>query len=240
MTEWLVRLQGEKLDLDGASCHFRSAELKVTYKDGSYYLASTNFNSMTNPSEVLKRAKRVLKATNGILKVLVGNDRPVTADGTLRRVGEGGEQEMHVHLAAATATARGQVHAAGVVIKPDGTTESSGQHPTQAESWMAIARQDDWVAFAFSLFVEPKWYRLSNIMDIIEDDVGGRPALKETGWVPKSRITLFHWTANNKEALGEDARHANKREPPKRPMSLPEAEDLIRTLFKKWLETKVE
>ncbi len=46
MKAWLVRLTGEQLDLSDLARLLRSPELNVTEEDGTYYLRSTDFNSL--------------------------------------------------------------------------------------------------------------------------------------------------------------------------------------------------
>ncbi len=57
----------------------------------------------------------------------------------------------------------------------------------------------------------------------------------------KDKISQFTHTANSQSALGDDARHGvDRNDPPKEPMSLSEADALIRNLLQKWLQWKCE
>jgi len=238
MREWLVRLEGERLDLEEASFHFRTADWEVRQEDDGYYLASADFTSMTESGAVLKRGKQLLKVMNGILKLQCWNYQPVAAHGSVVRVDEAGNRNQYIHVAGA-ATARARVRAAAVVVKPNGTTELPLQQPTQAASWMAMARRDDKVGSALGLFAEPTLVKLSNILDAIERDVGGERALVDKRWVAQGEIERFTATVNCMEAAGDDARHGPRGfKAPKRPMSLREAQDLFGALLNKWLETK--
>jgi len=237
MREWLVRLQGERLDLEEASLHFRTADSEVRQEDGGYYLTSADFTSMTESSAVLKRGKELLKVINGILRLLVRNHQPVAADGLVVGVDEAGSRNQYIHVAG-TLAVRGRLHAAAAVVKSDGTTELPAQHPTQAASWMAMARRDDDVGWALGLFAQPTLGKLYNILDVISEDVGGEKALMGTGWVSKGEIKRFKRTVDCRKAAGDEARHGKTCEPPKRPMSLREAQDLFGALLNKWLETK--
>ncbi len=74
---------------------------------------------------------------------------------------------------------------------------------------------------------------------MIEGDVGGQHELEKKDWVPRDKLDLFGRTANSPEAVGDAARHGRQSgEPPKEPMELYEAQALIKTLVKKWLESK--
>jgi hypothetical protein len=59
------------------------------------------------------------------------------------------------------------------------------------------------------------------------------------GWVPKDRVKLFTQTANSPDAIGNEARHAEtKFDPPKKPMSLVEAGEVVDALLSGWLASK--
>lgn len=220
MTDWLVRLQGQREDLAEASACFCTAELEVRDEEGIYYLAASEFSSMTDSSEVLKRAKELLKVMNGILKLGARNYHSVTAAGDVLRIGEDGKRHRYIY---ASGSLGGRKH-----------------DPAQARSWFAKAAQDDKVGWALGLFAEPTLVKLYNILDIIRDDVGGEKALMDTGWAAEREIERFKRTVNAREAAGDDARHGKNFKPPKRPMSRREAEDLFRPILNKWLHTKGE
>jgi hypothetical protein len=238
VTEWLVRLQGEKLDLEEASIHFRTADLEVRREDDDHYLACTEFSCMTESSEVLKRAVELLKVMNGTLRLTAANHQPVTADGIVVRVDEAGKRDLYVHAAAA-ATVRAQVHAAAVVVGSDRAMESPAEHATQTATWMAIARRDDEVAYVLGLFARPTLVKLFNVLEAIRGDVGGEKTLEDTGWAAKGEIERFTQTVNIREAAGDEARHGKRGfEAPKKPMSLREAQNLFGAIIKRWLQTK--
>jgi hypothetical protein len=251
MTEWLVRLQGEKLDLEEASSHFRGADLEVRQEDGGYYLASTDLRSMTESGEVLKRGKELLKVMNGILKLIVGNHQPVTADGLVVRADEAGKRDQYIHVGGAL-TIRTRLRAAAVVVKSDGITELPEQAPPRAASWMAIAMRDNKVAKAFRLFNEPTYVNLYKVVEIIESDLesetggnrrrrrkGEMSALVERGWATGKEIEWLKHTANSPKAIGDEARHGREFDAPRQgAMPLGDAQDLTGALLSKWLQTK--
>jgi len=238
MTEWLVRLQGEKLDLEEASFHFRAADAEVRPGDDGYCLASSEFSSMTESGEVLKRANELLNVINGILKVTFPNHQPVSADGIVVRVDEAGKRDRYVHIAG-TLGVRVRMRANLTVIKPDGTAEPAAQHPTQAASWMAIARRNADVTHVLGLFAQPTLVRLYNILDVVAGDVGGEKALINMGWAAKGEIKRFKQTVDSMEAAGDDARHGKKNfKAPKKPMSLREAQNLVGAIIRGWLQIK--
>lgn len=239
MTEWLVRLQGEKFNLEEASIRLCRGDLELREEDGSYYLTSTEFDSMTDSSQVLERAKELLRIVNPALKLYVGDYQPVAVDGLVIRVGEDGKWHRCFH-AAGTLTSRGRLRAVGTVVRPEGTAQPPAPPADPVGSLIAIGLRDEKVALALRLMGDPRLVKLYNVLEVIESDVGGERALLDTGWAPKGEIKRFKRTVNSMLAVGEDARHGKEFQPPERRMSPPEAERLLWRILRSWVETTYE
>jgi hypothetical protein len=85
-----------------------------------------------------------------------------------------------------------------------------------------------------------RWVELYKVFEIIEDD-GSLPAVRDAVGVSKAAIERFTRTANHDRASGADARHARvKTEPPAKPMSLPEAHDIMCSLAREWIQLRAE
>ncbi|MDZ7694391.1 MAG: hypothetical protein U5K69_25255 [Balneolaceae bacterium] len=81
---------------------------------------------------------------------------------------------------------------------------------------------------------------LYRIYEVIEEDIGSKEKIDDLGLASKTRIKLFKRTANSSQVLGSKARHGHrKHEPPKNPMSLEEAEALIKKLIIQWVNHKM-
>jgi hypothetical protein len=84
-----------------------------------------------------------------------------------------------------------------------------------------------------------KWVNLYKVLDAISDDLGSLDAVKKKNWVAAGEIGRFTGTANNHTAAAGEARHGfDYRRGMSNPMTLAEAEELIRTLLRAWLKTK--
>jgi hypothetical protein len=78
------------------------------------------------------------------------------------------------------------------------------------------------------------------VLDIIREDVGDLRSIESRSGVATREISRFTQTANSYQALGSAARHAILRNaPPKSPMPLSEATELIRRLLRFWLADKL-
>lgn len=76
------------------------------------------------------------------------------------------------------------------------------------------------------------WVTLYKIFEIIDND--SKP--QKLGWITEKKKNLFKQTANNPKASGLDARHGfQKTDPPKTPMELGEAIELIDNLINLWI-----
>lgn len=112
------------------------------------------------------------------------------------------------------------------------------------ESWRKLAEEDEIVKNVFRQFrdFEHNWINLYKVYEIVKKDAGKKNKIDRIKqWIDKDKIRQFTHTANSQSAIGDDARHGvDQNDPPKEPMSLPEAVALIRNLLKQWLQWKCE
>jgi hypothetical protein len=105
---------------------------------------------------------------------------------------------------------------------------------------VGIAFDDPIVGPALELFARtPNWYELPKILELVAADLGGENELRRKGWVNSAELASLQRTANSYHAVGLDARHARlDREAPTTPMTLDDAEDVVRRVLIAWLGTK--
>jgi hypothetical protein len=239
MTEWLVKLKGEELDLRDLPALLRSPDLSVIEEDGSYYLTSAEFNSLTDAGDVLRRAKRLIPLLNGAAKLWLGNFGALDI-GAVARVGEEGKHHQFIFPESITLQGRGRLRAVADVTPGD--SKESLPKPTVLQSWVEVAARDAKVEKALRIFGSRahNWVNLYNVYEAIQSDVGLKK-ITDDGWATKTRIRLFKHTADSEAAVGDDARHGHQKDrPPKNPMSLSEAKALIETILRRWLLSKCE
>lgn len=74
-------------------------------------------------------------------------------------------------------------------------------------------------------------------LDVILSDVGG--VIWKASWSAESDAPRFKHTADGESVQGDEARHGRERtEPPADPMSLTDADVLIRNIMRGWLASK--
>jgi hypothetical protein len=79
---------------------------------------------------------------------------------------------------------------------------------------------------------QDSWDALYRAFETVQQEVGG--AIVRHGWVTAAEVDLFTHTAN------ASFRHASgKYQPPEKPMEIREAVELIRNLFRAWIESKL-
>ncbi len=236
MTEWQVRLKGEKSDLEYL-CTLSSLNWSVTEQEGEYYLKSTRFNSLTDAHDVLGAATNILDFINGVAKLKFENFQAAKVGG-ITRVEEDGKHTQFIMPSGIPSAVR---FGRPTVVISDGA-ELSQRPGLQGEAlWIEIAEKDESVDRAFALYgLDHDWTNLYKLLETIEYDVGGERALMNKLWAQSSKIKLFKQTANSFHAVGREARHGRKYEAPRNPMSLNEAQSFIRNIFHEWLCSKCQ
>jgi len=236
MPKWLVRLKGERFDLEDFPKLLRSPEIKVVEENGSFYLESSEFNSLTLAEEVRERGRALIKLINGVSKFNRDNFLGISED-AITRVEDDGKRHHYLFLEG-TATIRTKVSAQSTVIAADGSEKVATQ-PSALESLLEVAQKHNVVADALSFYRDDTWISFYKAYEIIRDDVGGKHQIIKNGLSVDSDINRFKQTAQSRAALGDSARHASKKyTPPAKPMTLLEARALIKTILSRWVFSK--
>ena len=234
MPEWLVILKGEKTDLEYL-CTLHSSEWSVKEENGNCYLKCTGFDQKIDARSVLEYATQILDVTNGIMKLAYPNMKPIRAEQVIQ-IKENGKHTQFILPPSIPSEERVFIPR---VFSSDDSKCLQGRNVM--ESWIDVAERDELVNRALTLYgaLEHNWKNLYMVLEVIEQDVGGKRALLQTLWAKGYETKLFKQTANNFTIIGREARHGHdKCKPPKNPMTLPEAQTLVRNILLKWIRSK--
>jgi len=133
-----------------------------------------------------------------------------------------------------TVEIRAHVSASGVVV---GGPPADSEPPSIKHLAGAQGNTDATEALEI-LAVEPtNWVRLYKVYEIIRDAGALEPARQAVG-TSNNELERFTRTANHQQASGSEARHARlNADPPRNPMSIEQARDLIGQLLIAWLDS---
>jgi hypothetical protein len=82
------------------------------------------------------------------------------------------------------------------------------------------------------------WFNLWKTFEPIRDANGGPAGLVARGWTSESDMDRFRKTANTYAAVGDAARHAMLAvAPPPNPMGLEQAEEYVRAILTRWVDS---
>lgn len=215
---WSVVLLGNKADLQDLCTLFCSPDLNVIEKKGNYYLRSSDFNLLADVKIVRLHAIELLRRMKGITRMCLGSFDsfdPIRVNTVIHGNEDG--------------TVKNWGFGIGIPVNPR-TRAVAGS----GDSWIELAGRDEKADDALHHFAYdiPNWFDLYKVYEIIKKDVGGETKIVENGWASRSKIRLFSRSAQSE-------RHASgKFTPPKKAMSILEAESLIGTLLEHWLRSK--
>jgi len=241
MPKWLVKLKGEKFDLEDFPSLLQSPELSVIEENGSYYLQSSKFNTLASADEVFQRGLELIERVNGAAKLYIDNFHDVAVD-EVTHIEDDGRKSHHNVLQIDNIMQRQKVSPVTLTAS-NGSQPAVNQH-SLLESCVHLSQKFKQVAVALHFYHEDSWVNLYKVYetirdDISEDDFKGDDILINNGWVSRSELRRFKRTAQSKEALGDQARHASKTyTPPDVPMSHSETKSLVKSILMKWLATK--
>lgn len=228
MPDWLVELQGEDFDLEALAGLLHSPDLNVSKDGGAYYLRCSGFASIGSADEVRERAREILQRASAAERVRCGSSLTLEI-GELFRVEPDGRRRPFSELSPLLVTFNVRVPHAPV----------AEEDALAFGRWVELAERDAKVDKALRILItrETNWVNLYNILNVILSDVGGM--IWQAGWATKSDVDRFTHTADSETILGDEARHGRERTaPPSNPMSLTDADSLIRKILRAWLAWK--
>lgn len=225
---WYVPLTGRKGDLAVLARLFQS-DPRVQHQGGSYYLLYSGRNELDGIDAVLDRARHLLDLLSAITTIIDSQVCAVTAGTACLRVMPDGRRLEYPEAPSGLG---------GRTVPGNGPREAElAAQSRTAGRILKDALGDEIIARALRQWasVPRGWRELVNILGIIEADVG-KPVHKMS-WTSGQMRTHFQRTASHPEAAGDLARHGYRpHESPDEPMTLHEADRLVRQLLAYWME----
>lgn len=233
MPEWLIKLSGQTLDLEVLRL-VRSSSWAVEKADGNYYLTSRDFESFTEAADALNAASDLLPLINGAAMALMNGFERVSLDNQVTRRSEGGTESTAIVVRRSRMRIRSSAPTVLISGVPVQKPEYEDMKPT-----LSLAANNHFVERALALYgsIEHTWRNLFMVLDVIEESCGGERELLAKPWA-SAKLKRFKATANNWCALGAESRHGIAGwKKPERPMSLDEAQELIRHTLQGWIRS---
>ena len=237
--EQLFQLSGEGFDIEELARLFARGSVTVKKIEDNYYLQLPGWESPLEDGEALEAGKVALSRLNGIALLELGNFRPPEIYGITKRDPVTGNLVTTISVAVHGAVrTKGHVE---VRLFKDGVEVSKSQSPTFGETVLTMTDTNEFLERALFLYgrVEHNWRGLYMVLDAIAESYGGPKKLLKQDFAAKyeSDIENFKHHANSYRALGVEARHGlAKEEPPKKTMTLAEAQALIQDILRTWVE----
>ena len=234
---WEFELSGDAWVLDQLVQALQKREVTILKQNGSFFLVGNVFDGIESANDASKAAGVELNKINGLAVLHMGLKTPLQIK-AVASFPDGGTNKS-IYLAAQVATI--ETHLSVTVTDAQGNVVSRSPSHEDVIAGLGSAATDKNIHKALRLLGsgDLSWVNLHRICEVIEGDVGNEHELKKKGWVPVDKLELFSRTANSPAAVGDAARHGRQSgEPPKEPMQLHEAQELIKGLVRKWMDKK--
>jgi hypothetical protein len=209
---------------------------------------------MSDQESAVDARKRVV-IVQSTLEIMLANAEPntlVLGVGTeVNRVNAGAVQEHHLIVALTGNLATTGLGVLAVNSSPALTPrEKNDQIQKQLDTTLeenrrellprlaAVARNENVLRAEKLLTATPTWVNLYKVWELVSHDVGER-RLRQT--FTETVVSRFTHTANHPDGAKEGARHAvSKGQAPASPMTIDEADALIRQMHALWIQEIVE
>jgi hypothetical protein len=246
VARWLVKLVGERADLEEFPLRFPDGELYAVEKDGGVYLVGPEFERLEGAEAVRNHALVAVDEMSAVISLLWWPFRKPNIGLLHREDDKGG---MSTWIRPVTGVLRIKEAADTIVIRgsaPGGDDLGKGGapatvRPTAAQRLLGASRATPHLRTAVLLWAFPDraWWLLYRIVEDIEthlNESGIATSVSEAGYCSGKERARFRHSANSAEASGLGARHAaGKWDPPKDPMSLEDATIFVKGLLEQAL-----
>ena len=244
MPRWFVQLVGEHIDVTEFSRWFPNGPVCAVEENGTVYLTGTAFETLSDADAVREEARKRVQECSGIILLEWGAFRPPTI-GAVKCDNDRGGRDVTVPLVGEEA--RGIASSVGVAAgrsKVSGVGEAIGgpaQEPqlTSAQTLLQRASGNDHLRAALYWFSK-RPATGADLYKALEEIESYLWEVHRKRWVHQVKPRLctqddrqrFADGVNRSSVLGDDARHAGEKPPPRlTPMDLPEAAAFIQRLL---------
>lgn len=216
-----VRLKGHEFDLKKASTFIKTSLFSIDLFEDEYYILSDSFNDTKDTNVVSSVASSFLEKINGILKIKFADFRGIELDYLFVFEDENGIDK--VAAMQARMEGRGDLT---VTVESDENKEIDDVLTNSVASEI------------FHIYSkETSWVNLYKVYELIKDEVGPKEVEK---YVTDKELSRFTGTAQSKAQIGDEARHASsKYKGHPNPMTLEEANELVKEMMVKWAESEL-
>lgn len=231
---WKVRLNGAESGLHDLEESFDD-DPEIVTEDDNYFIRSQEFEDLNDPDEIRKKATNFVRYIRNFGRRDSLRVSDLEASHVVKER-EDGTEYTYVQLEPATIGITASTTRV-VTEGEDGDTEVF-LPADRTEEWTQLALQDEKVSELADLLDRgDDWVNLYRIYEFIQNNVESEDNIVDQGWWSESEKDRFKQTANSRDAIGDDARHANNRVPaPTNPMTQAEAKRQIDTLVDHWLQ----
>jgi hypothetical protein len=246
--EWLAQLEGDKLDLEDLPRWFSQLDHKVRSEDGKYYLASSAFQYCATTTAVWELAEQIVERMNGAARALEPGFRPARVGTEIVQVYDDGTRQMHRRVQVFGTELRMKTGAITVFIDGKPLPPQPSKQEKLVAQWEAEGHESALGrALRIGLLPQQTWGSLYHVYEVVKHDVSGEigdwkallPLLPNDPQLG-DQLDRFRKTANDPAHAGMHARHGRPEpNPTPDPMTLAEAQSLIRRLLVAWLSRKI-
>lgn len=224
-------LRGDPFDLELLTELFPAGDPHVAVGTDGHYLTATAFDALFHDGHALfEAAQVVLRRTNGAVRALNPEFRPVTLAGRFT-------DETGHHNQVILPDDRVTQYQADAARTANWEDQRPGPATPHADEYVALAATNPDVANVLDILGKTgpalTWSDLHQVYEI----VNGSTDIKRAGWVPAKRLDLFKRSGQGPAPSGADARHTwDRLDVPAGSMSLAEGRDLTGDFVTRWLD----
>lgn len=229
---WEFGLEGEAADLGMLRDAFADSAEKIFERDGRCWMRFSRGSAEEDAEDALEHARELVQRMSGLARLYLQSPRPITLSGVVYAVDADGKRGVTVFIP--TAHFRMRVYpptviAGGKVSRPgDPVRRHLPAAASEPQLQRALRLRD---AGALT------WVDLYRLFEVIEAAISQKTIISK-GWANRTDIRRFKHTANSVSAVGDDARHGKEEsDPPPNPMTINDAQKLVDTLLRNWLES---
>ncbi len=205
---------------------FDSDELKIIKEGEEYYLLSDKFSEHDNPIQIYEKALCLALSLNGVLSIFIKIEKPIRILNVLE-YDEDGKRKMYGF-------------GSGDITLPSFITGDEIDK-VNVYKWIKDAEADGNIAKVLRLLNKPMdWTNLYRILEVIKKDIEERKRrIEDLPGYDKAEVERFTMSANHHLISGDESRHGHTKGTPRRdPITLRDAQELIKGLVTNWLNEK--